>query len=93
MEKNLFKGYEQQWLDFSKVASKVVSEKAFHCKHQLDIHIALIKQTIEKEYENVEDIEFLRKKVIEAEYLNATEDLHKQTERITRFRKLSKNYL
>ena len=92
MENFLFSEHSELWSEFNQTAGKIISEKVYHCVHSLDDHIKNIRTELEKKYATESDIEILRKGAIESEYLKATEDLHKQKDRIHKFRNGADDY-
>ena len=90
--KSLFSKDYEKWLSFNIAAQKIISEKVFHCTHTLGNHLLEIRENIENRYKTEPDIEVLRTKAIDAEYKQATEDLHKQVERIAKFRSVADGY-
>lgn len=89
---NLFSCEGNKWDLFNTSAQKIISEMVFHTIHILDLHIENIKDSISKKYENINDIELLRNRVIESESQRATEQLSSQTDRISRFRTPARDY-
>ncbi len=92
LHKTLFAKNHEEWLSFNTTAQKIISEKVFHCTHTLDKHLLKVRESIENKYKAEPDIEVLRRKAIDAEYKQATEGLHKQKERIARFRSVAGGY-
>ncbi len=88
----LFSNRQDDWISFNKTSQKIISEKVFHCADSLDKHIKEIRSEIEDKFKHVSDIEILRRKAIEAEYEKATDDLHKQKDRIHNFRTVADGY-
>ncbi|QYM93332.1 HindIII family type II restriction endonuclease [Dickeya zeae] len=92
IERNLFGLVYEDWLEFKCYADRVVSERVYHCLNRLEYHVRKIKEEIESKYSTESDVEKLRAMVIASEYLNKTEDFHKQIDRISKFRSSSNNY-
>lgn len=92
LHRALFLDNEEGWSLFDITAQKVISEKVYHSAHRLDSGLTSIRENIENKYKNEKDIEVLRTKAIQAEYEKATDDLHKQKDRIHRFRTVAKDY-
>lgn len=80
------------WTEYLPAAKKIIAEKVYHCAHSLENHINSIRRSIELKHVHEMDIEKLRIKVVEAEYLQATANLSKQKERIQNFRTVAKGY-
>lgn len=92
LHKALFSENYYNWVGFNEVAQKIISEKVFHCTFILGNHLLEVRERIESKYRSEPDIEILRKKAIDAEYRQATEYLHKQKERIAKFRSVANGY-
>lgn len=92
LHKCLFPKNYDSWLSFNSVAQKIISEKVFHCTTILNKHLLEVRENIENKYKTELDIEVLRLKAIDAEYKQATDYLHKQKERISRFRSVADGY-
>ena len=92
VESRLLAEHIALWEQYLPSARKIIAEKVYHCAHSLQNLILLIKKNIEEKYLNETDIEKLRKKVIEAEFLQATQNLAKQSSRIDNFRTVAKGY-
>ncbi|MCZ2339556.1 MAG: HindIII family type II restriction endonuclease [Chitinophagales bacterium] len=92
VEEKLLSGQTDLWEQYLPTAKKIIAEKVYHCAHSLENLIGLLRKNIEEKYLNETDIEKLREKVIEAEFLQATQNLAKQRNRINTFRTVAKNY-
>ena len=92
LHKALFNDSQEGWPRFDITAQKVISEKVYHSAHRLDSELSSIRENIENKYRAEKDIEVLRTKAIQAEYEKATDDFHKQKDRIHRFRTVAKGY-
>jgi hypothetical protein len=92
VEKKLLLGQVDLWEQYLPTAKKVIAEKVFHCAHSLENLVRLIRKNIEEKYLNETDIDKLREKVIDAEFLQETQSLAKQSGRINAFRTVAKGY-
>ncbi|ALZ98137.1 hypothetical protein APT61_19805 [Leclercia adecarboxylata] len=92
IETFIFGNKYNEWKEFKIVANEIISEFVYHSHISLNNYLLKIKTEVENKYQNQEDINELRKIAINAEYNSITQELHKQMERITRFRTIAKDY-
>lgn len=92
VEGKLLLGCNDLWRQYLPIAQMVIAEKVYHCAHNLEELILLIRKSIDEKYFNETNIEKLREKVIAAEFSQATKNYAKQLDRINKFRTVAKGY-
>lgn len=92
MEASLFGEKLAQWREFEALAKLVTAECALHTYDMLESRVAAIVSEITDTFNDVQDIEVLRKMAIDAESRRRTEGLCKQMSRIKKFRNVLEVY-
>lgn len=92
IEGHLFRDHSEDWKKFRSAMREVVSERVYHCMYTLAEHVKEVRSQIEDEFHQEQDINKLREIAIESTYEHATEELHKQLDRISRFRDVAGGY-
>ncbi|MHB8236202.1 MAG: hypothetical protein ACYDCW_15675 [Acidithiobacillus ferrivorans] len=92
VEEKLFSNNIDLWKRYLPTAKKIIAEKVYNCVYSLDELIHLTRKSIEEKYFNETDIDKLREKAIEAEFLQATQNYTKQLARIKQFRTVANGF-